>query len=72
MRNLDFASRVQFHFGTMRVSIKDEFTYLPISRQRKYQLRMQRDKKCTECGEPVLMGIVEPPPATRRANLMRP
>ena len=46
--NLDYASLVQFHSGTMRRSIKDEITHLPISRQRKYQLRMQRDKKCTE------------------------
>ena len=40
----------------MRTSIKDEFTTLPISRQRKYQLRMQRDKRCTECGEPAALG----------------
>src|SRR6266487_1253006 len=40
----------------MRTSIKDEFTALPISRQRKYQLRMQRDKRCTECGEPAALG----------------
>jgi hypothetical protein len=41
---------------TMRNSIVDEFTHLPISRQRKYQLRMQRDRRCTECGEPVSEG----------------
>jgi hypothetical protein len=35
----------------MRKCIEDEFTRLPISRQRKYQLRMQRDQRCTECGE---------------------
>jgi hypothetical protein len=40
----------------MRTRIKDEFTDLPISRQRKYQLRMQRDKRCTECGEPAALG----------------
>jgi hypothetical protein len=40
----------------MRTSIQDEFTHLPISRQRKYQLRMQRDQRCTECGEPALKG----------------
>lgn len=34
----------------MRKRIQDEFTELPISRQRKYQLRMQRDNRCTECG----------------------
>jgi hypothetical protein len=40
----------------MRQRIKDEFTDLPISRQRKYQLRMRRDNKCTECGEPAVHG----------------
>ena len=40
----------------MRACIVDEFTSLPISRQRKYQLRMQRDKRCTECGEPAQEG----------------
>jgi hypothetical protein len=38
----------------MRNCINDEFTHLPISRQRKYQLRMQRDQRCTECGEPAV------------------
>jgi len=38
----------------MRRPIEDEFKDLPISRQRKYQLRMQRDKRCTECGAPAL------------------
>jgi hypothetical protein len=40
----------------MRTSIQDEFTDLQISRQRKYQLRMKRDKKCTECGQPAAEG----------------
>ena len=40
----------------MRIAIQDEFTHLPISRQRKYQLRMQRDRRCTICGEPAAMG----------------
>src|SRR5213079_2741867 len=40
----------------MRRRIQDEFTDLPISRQRKYQLRMERDKCCTECGEPAVQG----------------
>ena len=40
----------------MRRRIEDEFTHLPISRQRKYQLRMQRDSRCTECGEPAVQG----------------
>ena len=40
----------------MRKRIEDEFTHLKISRQRKYQLRMLRDKRCTECGEPAVQG----------------
>ncbi len=40
----------------MRKRIEDEFTYLPISRQRKYQLRRERDKCCTECGAPAVQG----------------
>jgi hypothetical protein len=40
----------------MKTQIIDEFTHLKISRQRKYQLRMQRDRRCTECGEPVVEG----------------
>jgi hypothetical protein len=38
----------------MKRCIEDEFTRLPISRQRKYQPRMQRDQRCTECGEPAV------------------
>jgi hypothetical protein len=40
----------------MRKRIQDEFAGLPISRQRKYQLRMKRDQRCTECGEPAVQG----------------
>ena len=40
----------------MRKPIQDEFTNLRISRQRKYQLRMQREKRCTECGAPAIQG----------------
>ena len=40
----------------MRPIIDDEFTRMRISRQRKYQLRMQRDKRCTEYGEPAALG----------------
>jgi hypothetical protein len=40
----------------MRRPIKDEFTNLKVSRQRKYQLRMRRDHRCTECGEPAAQG----------------
>lgn len=43
-------------YQTMRARIDDEFTHLKISRQRKYQLRMQRDRRCTECGDPVIQG----------------
>jgi hypothetical protein len=32
-------------------AIKDEFTDLPVSRQRRYQLRMRRDGRCILCGE---------------------
>ena len=42
--------------NNMRRRIQDEFTDLPISRQRKYQLRMQRDSRCTECGEAAVQG----------------
>jgi hypothetical protein len=38
----------------MRKGIEDEFTHLPISRQRKYQLRCKRDQLCTECGDPAV------------------
>jgi hypothetical protein len=40
----------------MRARIRDEFTDLNISRQRKYQLRMKKRKRCTECGEPAAEG----------------
>ena len=40
----------------MRKRIQDEFTGLRVSRQRKYQLRMKRDRRCTECGEPAVQG----------------
>jgi hypothetical protein len=40
-----------------RKAIQDEITSLPISRQRKFQLRMQRDKRCTICGAPVVSGV---------------
>jgi hypothetical protein len=36
----------------MRKRIKDEFADLPLSRQRKYQLRMKKQGCCTLCGEP--------------------
>jgi hypothetical protein len=40
----------------MRIRIVDEFTHLRVSRQRKYQLRMKRDQRCTECGAPAVQG----------------
>ena len=40
----------------MNKRIEDEFTHLKISRQRKYQLRMLRDRRCTECGQPAVQG----------------
>lgn len=38
-------------------TIADEFSNLPISRQRKYQLRKQRDKRCTICGGHAVKGL---------------
>ena len=40
----------------MKAAITDEFSLLPISRQRKYQLRQIRDGRCTQCGAPVIEG----------------
>ena len=36
----------------MKSRIQDKFTRLPVSRQRKYQLRMRQKKRCIICGEP--------------------
>jgi hypothetical protein len=41
-----------------RPPIIDEFTLLPISRQRKKQFRWQRDGKCQLCGEPAAVGAL--------------
>jgi hypothetical protein len=38
----------------MRKPIKDEFTHLKVSRQRKYQLRKRRDHRCMHCGQPAV------------------
>lgn len=40
----------------MPKAMKDEFSDLPISRQRKFQLRMKREKRCQICAEPIGMG----------------
>ena len=40
------------------MSIKDQFSDLPISRQRKWQLRRAKLGLCIKCGEPVLPGFV--------------
>jgi len=40
----------------VRGRIQDEFSALPISRQRKYQLRMRRDRRCAECGDSAIAG----------------
>lgn len=40
----------------MGAEINDEFSQLPISRQRKYYLRQRRDRRCTKCGKPVDRG----------------
>ena len=42
--------------GAMGAEIKDEYSELRISRQRKYYLRQRRRKKCTKCGKPVEEG----------------
>jgi hypothetical protein len=34
----------------------DASAHLPLSRQRKYQLRRLRDHGCTECGDPIFVG----------------
>ena len=38
--------------------IKDRFTNLPISRQRKYQLRKKARGLCEDCGQPALKDSV--------------
>ncbi len=58
----------------MKRPIEDEFALLPISRQRKYQLRRARDGRCTQCGKPVVEGkrclkhLVEARERQRRAQ----
>jgi len=34
--------------------IQDEFTNLPLSKQRKYQLRRAKEKRCIICGSPAV------------------
>ncbi len=36
--------------------IQDEFTMLPVSAQRKHQLRHERDGKCRVCPQPATHG----------------
>lgn len=38
----------------MPIEIIDEFTQLNVSRQRKYQLRRRKQKKCVICGDPAI------------------
>ena len=38
--------------STSRRRIEDEFTHQPLTRQRKYQLRMRQQGRCTLCGKP--------------------
>lgn len=35
-----------------RVKIKDKFSALPVSRQRKWQLRRKKENRCQICGQP--------------------
>jgi|ERR1035438_977761 hypothetical protein len=46
------APRLFHSSAEMPKIIKDEFTGLPVSPQRIYQLRMKRDGRCVVCGEP--------------------
>jgi hypothetical protein len=48
------APRLFYSSTEMPKAIKDEFSDLPVSRQRKSQLRMQRDRRCILCGEPTV------------------
>ena len=36
----------------MKAVIQDEFTAAQVPRQRRYQLRRRRDRRCIECGAP--------------------
>jgi len=40
----------------MGAEIKDEYSVLPISRQRKYYLRQRKSGRCTKCGKPLADG----------------
>jgi hypothetical protein len=40
----------------MGAKIKDEYSGMPISRQRKYYLRQRRRGRCTKCGKPLEEG----------------
>jgi hypothetical protein len=55
----------------MRPAIIDEFTHLPISRQRKYQLRQERDGRCSLCGEPALSASLCRKHLVRRREVQR-
>jgi hypothetical protein len=41
----------------MGKKIVDRFTDLPVSRQRKYQLRMKARRRCIICGEPAVRRV---------------
>lgn len=49
---LVFVNISDHHPRTMNKAIQDEFTDLPVSRQRKSQMRQKRDGRCTACGKP--------------------
>lgn len=40
----------------MSKAIQDEFTALPISRQRKWQLRQIKRGRCQRCGQQIIKG----------------
>jgi hypothetical protein len=39
-----------------RSALQDEFTELPVSRQRKWQLRKRKEGRCEICGVPATSG----------------
>lgn len=51
--------------------IKDEFTNLPISKQRKYQLRKERDRECVGCGRRAATGCLRCAACSYRMNMRR-
>jgi hypothetical protein len=51
--------------------IQDEFSNLPISKQRRYQVRHQKAGLCTQCGERVVDGTTWPKHRINNRELAR-